>query len=170
MQKWTTNKSIIDCLNIDNSLKPFVKNYEINVIDIAYLSRETVNKFKSDFKIIADYFVQMIETGEYTPMTDEIKHIWELLLLMSKLVDDDRFKIDYYREHREERANMCEVLDKYMNKGIEKGIEKGEYKRASENALTMLKDGVGIEKTSFYSGLSIEEVIALKKQIMTVPV
>lgn len=57
MKKWTANKTILECLNISDKLKPFVKNYEINVIDVAYLSRETVNKFKSDFKIIADYFV-----------------------------------------------------------------------------------------------------------------
>ena len=166
MQKWATNKTILECLNIDESLKPFVSDYKINVIDVAYLSRETVNKFKSDFKIIADYFVQMRETGEYKPMTDEIKHIWELLLLMGNLADDDRFKVEYYRTHREERANMCEVMDKVENRGI----EKGEHKNAVKNALTMLKDGLGIEKTSLYSGLPMEEVVALSKEVKAVPV
>ena len=166
MQKWATNKTILECLNIDESLKPFVSDYKINVIDVAYLSRETVNKFKSDFKIIADYFVQMRETGEYKPMPDDIKHIWELLLLMGKLADDDRFKVEYYRTHREERVNMCEVLDKVENRGI----AKGKHETAVSNALTMLKDGLGIEKTSLYSGLSVDEVIALSKEIKAVPV
>ncbi|MBQ9519134.1 MAG: transposase, partial [Firmicutes bacterium] len=125
MKRWSTNKSVLDCLSINDKLKPFVKNYEINVIDVAYLSRETVNKFKSDFKIVADYFVQMRETGEYKPMPDDIKHIWELLLLMGNLVDDDRFKVEYYRTHREERANMCDVLDKVENRGIAKGKAEG---------------------------------------------
>ena len=166
MQKWATNKTILECLNIDESLKPFVSDYKINVIDVAYLSRETINKFKSDFKIIADYFVQMRETGEYKPMPDDIKHIWELLLLMGKLADDDRFKVEYYRTHREERVNMCEVLDKVENRGI----AKGKHETAVSNALTMLKDGLGIEKTSLYSGLSVDEVIALSKEIKAVPV
>ncbi|MBO5562059.1 MAG: Rpn family recombination-promoting nuclease/putative transposase [Firmicutes bacterium] len=166
MQKWATNKTILECLNIDESLKPFVSDYKINVIDVAYLSRETVNKFKSDFKIIADYFVQMRETGEYKPMPDDIKHIWELLLLMGKLADDDRFKVEYYRTHREERVNMCEVLDKVENRGI----AKGKHETAVSNALTMLKDGLGIEKTSLYSGLPVDEVIALSKEIKAVPV
>lgn len=108
-------------MEINEKLKHFVKNYEINVIDVAYISRETVNKFKSDFKIIADYFVQMRESSKYKPMTDEVKHIWEVLLLMSKLTDDDRFKVDYYNEHRKERVSMCEVLDRVENRGIAKG-------------------------------------------------
>ncbi|MBR1443862.1 MAG: Rpn family recombination-promoting nuclease/putative transposase [Firmicutes bacterium] len=174
MQKWAENKTILECLNVDDSLKPFVSDYKINVVDVAYLSRETVNKFKSDFKIIADYFVQMRETGEYKPMTDEVKHIWEVLLLMSKLTKDDRFKVQYYSEHREEPMNMCEWLDKVENRGIAKGIAegiaKGEYKTAVKNALTMLKDGLDIEKTSLYSGLPIEEVVALSKQIEAVSV
>ena len=166
MKRWSTNKSVLDCLSINDKLKPFVKNYEINVIDVAYLSRETVNKFKSDFKIVADYFVQMRETGEYKPMPDDIKHIWELLLLMGNLVDDDRFKVEYYRTHREERANMCDVLDKVENRGI----AKGKHETAVSNALTMLKDGLGIEKTSLYSGLPMEEVVALSKEVKAVPV
>lgn len=167
MQKWTTNKSVLECLNIDDSLKPLVSDYRINVIDVAYLSRETVNKFKSDFKIIADYFVQMRETGEYKPMTDEINHIWELLLLMGNLVDDDRFKVEYYRTHREERANMCEVMDKVENIGI----EKGEHKKAISGAIRMIKAGkLTNEEISDYLELPIEEVIALSKEVKAMPV
>ena len=167
MKRWSTNKSILDCLNINEKLKPFVKNYEINVIDVAYLSRETVNKFKSDFKIVADYFVQMRETGEYKPMTDEIKHIWELLLLMGNLADDDRFKVEYYRTHREERANMCEVLDKIINEGE----TRGEHKRAVNAAIRFLKLGkLTPEEIAQGVDLPLDEVIALSKEIKTVPV
>ena len=171
MQRWSTSKSILDCLSINNKLKPFIKNYEINVIDVAYLSRDTINKFKSDFKIIADYFVQMRETGEYEPMTDEIKHIWELLLLMGNLADDDRFKVEYYRTHREERANMCEVLDKVENRGIEKGITEGEHKRAISGAIRMIRRGKDtLEEIADIMELSLEEVTALSKEIKAVSV
>ncbi|MBQ7266024.1 MAG: Rpn family recombination-promoting nuclease/putative transposase [Firmicutes bacterium] len=167
MEKWATNKTILECLDVDEGLKPFVSDYNINVIDVAYLSRETVNKFKSDFKIVADYFVQMRETGEYKPMTDEIKHIWELLLLMGNLADDDRFKVEYYRTHREERANMCEVMDKVENRGI----EKGEHKKAVSGAIRMIKAGkLTNEEISEYLELPLEEVIAIGKEIKSMPV
>ena len=165
--RWSTNKTVLECLNMNDHIKPFVSDYKINVIDVAYLSRETVNKFKSDFKIIADYFVQMRETGEYKPMTDGIKHIWELLLLMGNLADDDRFKVEYYRTHREERANMCEVLDKI----ITEGETRGEHKKAVSGAIRMIKAGkLTNEEISDYLELPLEEVIALSKQIKAMPV
>ena len=43
---------LFDELDIEEGLKPFVNDYKINVIDVAFLPREIVNKFKSDFKII----------------------------------------------------------------------------------------------------------------------
>ncbi len=49
-------------------------------------------------------------------------------------------------------------------------ISEGEHKRAVTVALTMLKNGESVEKTNLYSGLPIEEVIALSKQVKTVPV
>ena len=150
MTRWTKHKTLLEKLTVDKELRPFVNDYKINVIDVAYLSRETINKFKSDFKIIADYFVQMRETGEYKPMTDEVKHIWELLNLMSVLTDDDRFKVDYYNKHREERTNMCEVLDKI--------IAEGGRKRAILTAEKMLDDGLDVNVIAKYTLLSIEEI------------
>ena len=167
MKRWSASKSVLDYLNVNDRLKPFVSDYRINVIDVAYLSRETINKFKSDFKIIADYFVQMRKTGEYKPMTDEIKHIWELLLLMGKLTDDDRFKVEYYREHREERANMCEVLDKIINEGKAEGA----HEKAVSGAMRLIKRGKDtIEEIADIMELPLDEVIALEKQIKAVPV
>ena len=171
MKRWSASKSVLDYLNVNDRLKPFVSDYRINVIDVAYLSRETVNKFKSDFKIIADYFVQMRKTGEYKPMTDEIKHIWELLLLMGKLTDDDRFKVEYYREHREERANMCEVLDKIINEGKAEGRAEGAHEKAVSGAMRLIKRGKDtIEEIADIMELPLDEVIALEKQIKAAPV
>ncbi len=158
--KWSTNKTILECLDMNERIKPFVSDYRINVIDVAYLSRETINKFKSDFKIIADYFVQMRKTGEYKPMTDEVKHIWELLLLMGKLTDDDRFKVEYYRDHREERMNMCEWLDKVE--------AKNKREAAIKSALKLLKLGKLTPKEIADSvDLPLEDVVTLEKQLLS---
>ena len=167
MKRWSTNKSVFDCLNIDDNIKPFVKNYDINVIDVAYLSRETVNKFKSDFKIIADYFMQMRETGEYKPMTDNVSHVWELLLLMGKLTGDDKFKLEYYREHRREPMNMCEWLDKVVNEGI----TEGEHKKAVSSAIRLIKMGkMTMDEIAEAMELPLEEVITLNNQLKVAPV
>ena len=38
--------------------EPYVNDYKINLFQIAYLTYEQVNLFQSDFKVVADYFVQ----------------------------------------------------------------------------------------------------------------
>ena len=124
-ERWDKYTSLYDCFEVGENIRPFVSNYKINVVDVAFLSRETINKFKSDFKIVADYFVQVRETGKYEPMNEEVKHIWELLILMRVLTDDERFADNYYKEHRKERVTMCQVLDKIMERGETKGRAEG---------------------------------------------
>ncbi len=80
--------------------------------------------FKSDFRIVADYFVQMRKNNCYVAKPETIKHVHELLELMTVLTDDRRF-VDVCNNVGKEAVNMCEVLDQIENRGMEKGMEKG---------------------------------------------
>ena len=44
----------------------------------AWLTDEQVKAFKSDFRYVADYFVQKRRTGKYVGSKDKIKHITDL--------------------------------------------------------------------------------------------
>ena len=56
----------MDCLDIPETIiKPHVNDYRMNMYEIAYLSDEQVQMFTSDFKIVADYFVQMQKNRNY---------------------------------------------------------------------------------------------------------
>lgn len=189
-KRWEEYTSLYDCFNVNEKMTPFVKNYGINVVDVAFLPRETVNKFQSDFKIIADYFVQTRETGKYIPMPDNVRHVWELLNLMSALTKDERFRIEYYRQHRKESTNMCEVLDRIINegeargiaigeargiakgeaigiaKGEARGIAKGEAKGEANARISIIQKMIGRypdEEIAYISGLSVEEIKEITK-------
>jgi hypothetical protein len=125
MKRWNKNLSLTDCLNISDDLKPFVSDYKINVFEIAYLTDEQVKMFKSDFKLIADYFVQIRKTGKYVPMPDDITHVWETINLISVLTDDGRFEQVYYNSNKKEALNMCKIIDDFVKQGVEQGIEQG---------------------------------------------
>jgi hypothetical protein len=127
MDHWSSSRSLVDCLNIPEKLRPFVSDYKINVFEIAYLSDEQLAMFKSDFKLVADYFVQLKRTGEYKPMTDEITHVWEMLNLMSVLTNDNRFEKSYrkFKQNGKEPMTMCKVIDDYIEKGKIQGMEEG---------------------------------------------
>ena len=165
MKRCTKHTTLLEDLKIDEELRPFVNDYKINIIDVAYLSRETIDRFQSDFKIIADYFVQMRETGEYKPMTEEVGHIWELLNLMSALTGDERFKIEYYREHRKERVSMRSALDKMISEGEAKGRTEGAEKEKLEIAISFLENTNNpIETIAKCTKLPITKVEELAQQ------
>lgn len=121
---WNKPLELHKCLDIREELRPYVNNYKINLFEIAYLTEEQVSLFKSDFRIVADYFVQMRKNNCYVAKPETIKHVHELLELMTVLTDDRRF-VDVCNNVGKEAVNMCEVLDQIENRGMEKGMEKG---------------------------------------------
>jgi len=137
--KWRKAKTLYDRLEIPEKLKKYVFDYGMNLFEIAFLEDEQVAKFKSDFRIVADYFVQMRKTGNYTPPDEMIIHVQELLGLMSALTEDDRFVDIYDRVKGKERISMCTVLDEIEVKGFTKGeikatVEEAQFFNASYEA------------------------------------
>ena len=93
----------------------------MNLFEIAYLSDEQVQMFQSDFRIVADYFVQMRKNRNYVAPETTIKHVHELLQLMSVMTKDYRFEEVYHPDMERRGTNMCEVLDRIENRGIKHG-------------------------------------------------
>ena len=127
---------LYDVLKISDELKPFVNDYKINLIDVPRLTGEQVEKFTSDFQIIADYFVQLNESNDYVPKEKTIKHADSFLKLMSVLTQDDKYaEISREISHDEEGFNMCEVLDKAEARGKAIGEAMGEARGKTIGAL-----------------------------------
>ena len=126
--KWHKAKTLYDRLEIPDKLKRYVFDYGMNLFEIAYLEDDQASKFKSDFRLVADYFVQMRKTGKYVAPDDSIIHVQEMLSLMSALTDDDRFADTYDRVKGKERISMCTVLDEIEEKGeIKATIEEAKF-------------------------------------------
>ena len=101
----------------------------INLFQIAYLTHEQVELFQSDFKVVADYFVQKRENGDYIPSSQDLTHVQETLQLLSIMTNDNRFEEAYNTNTAGQKGgprNMCDVLDKVENRGIAKGKAEGE--------------------------------------------
>ena len=133
-QKWLYPKNLLGIIDVDEKLRPYVNDYKINLFEIAYLDREIIDSFKSDFWILADYLYQMRVNKNYVADKKSIAHIEELLMLMSAMTGDKRFEEIIDEANTKEVVNMCEVLDIVEARGIEKGIEKGREKGREEGA------------------------------------
>ena len=124
---WKKPLRLYDVLKISDELKPFVSDYKINLIDVPRLTRKQVEKFTSDFQIIADYFVQLSKNKDYVPKDKIIRHTDSFLKLMSVLTQDNKYvEMGKKISHEMEGFNMCKVLDRAEARGEARGQAIGE--------------------------------------------
>lgn len=150
-EHWDHYRSLLDCVSVPNELKPFVNDYKINVFEVAYLTKEQVEMFHSDFKIVADFFVQKRINKDYRPSGEQIKHVDAILKLLSVLTSDFRYEAVIYDSKKGKVKNMCEVLDRIEANGVIKGEIKGKIE-------VLMEYGNTAEQIADRLGLSVEEV------------
>ena len=157
-KKWSKAKTLYDRLEVPDKLKEYVFDYGMNLFEIAYLEDSVVDKFQSDFKFVADYFVQMRKTGKYIAPNEKIVHVQEMLSLMSALTDDSRFTDVYDDIKGKERVSMCTVLDEIETRGIEKGRDN--------TLIALVHDGLlSVEIAADRAGVSIDDFKAMMKKV-----
>ena len=124
-KRWGENRSIHTAVPIPERFKPYVSDHRINLYEISYLPEEAIGYFRSDFRVVADYFVKKRTDPDYRP-TDPVKfrHVDELLKLMSVLTEDERF-VELLDEEGGKPQNMCEVLDRAEARGEARGVARG---------------------------------------------
>ena len=124
--RWDKARRLKECFEIPEPLEPYVNDYPLHVIEVAWLPDETIAKFQSDFKLVADYFSQMRKDETYDPMPDEIRHVRETLDLLSVLSGDERFWESGKDVKRGERFTMRSVaLDRIEARGAARGEKRG---------------------------------------------
>lgn len=128
-KKWKAPLSVKDFLKCPNELGASVSGYNIKVINVAYLPKKIRNRFKSDFKIIADFFTEKRKTGKFTPTNIAIKHEIAVLNMLKIFTGDKRYEeIEYSIKARKEKGEvitMCTFVDEWENKGMQKGLLQG---------------------------------------------
>ena len=126
---WSYGKSLHEVLDIPDDIKKYVNDYKINLVEVAFLEDEQIEKFQSDFKIIADYFVQKRRGANYIPIDKTIEHTDELLKTLKVLTKDERYEtvLNEINERHKGKGEikMCEIYDQIEGQGIKKGIQKG---------------------------------------------
>lgn len=124
-ESWGKNRSLYDAIEIPEKFRPFVNDYKINVFEIAQLPEEAISYFRSDFRIVVDYFIHRRTDPDYRPADpDKFRHVDEVLKLMAAITHDDRF-VEVLDGEGGKPKDMCEVLDRVEKRGEEKGRRDG---------------------------------------------
>ena len=162
-EKWSKAKHLYDCFEVPEKLKPFVNDYKINVFNIAFLSPKTIAMFKSDFKIIAEYFRAKRLNQKYKGSKEKLKHANETLKMFSALTGDNSFE-KVYNESNSKKGGitMCDVVKRIRDDGRTEGILEGKAdvirKMLDANALT-------IEQIADILKLPVKEVQKIAKKV-----
>ena len=166
-KKWNTSKSLYDCFEIPEKLKPFVNNYKINVFNIAWLSEKTIEMFKSDFKLIAQYFRTKRLNKKYTGSKEKLQHANETLKMFSALTGDDTFEKVYNENHLEKGGiTMCDVVERIRNEGRVQGRSEGQENAREEMILNLLESNAGsIEQIAAWVKLPVKEVKRIAQKV-----
>ncbi len=171
---WEKERELKELLNIPDKLKPYVSDYKINVFEIAWLTDEEINRFRSDFRIVANFFAQRRKNPKYIPNDlTEMIHSDEVLSLIASVSGDKRYIQVIDDKEKGKVKNMCEVADRLWNsvkeegliEGREEGREEGRKLGAIEILSDLVKDGtLSITDAAQKMGMSISAFkTAIKK-------
>ena len=141
-RNWKYSNSLLDLLEVDENLKPYVSDYKINVFEIAFLDREKIELFKSDFRMLADYLYQMRTNNSYKGDESNIKHVDEILMLMSAMSGFKNIENIIKVAHERKVSNMKGFFELAEEKGLEKGLELGREEGREEGLQLGRTEGI----------------------------
>lgn len=146
-RRWTAPANIKSLIKVPDGLDKYVNDVKANVFEIAWLTDEQISKFKSDFKIVANFFVNKRKNKDYIPDDKTtIKHVDEILKFLSVMIGDNRY--EKLLADKEGVSNMCDVAQRLEDRGMKKGIEKGNrmiYSLVEEKSISMEKGAEKLE-------------------------
>ena len=127
---WRGKKNIKGLMKIPEGLDEYINDYEMKVFEIAWLTEEEISRFHSDFKVVANFFVQKRKHKNYIPDDPtEIKHVDEVLKLLQVMTRDERYqtieKMGMEKGKEEEKIRVYKKL-------IEKGFSEQEAQEITE--------------------------------------
>ena len=154
---WNKMQSLFSIMSIPKEFETFVQDYKVKVFDIAFLEDHVIERFTSDFKIVARFFKNKRLGLINLFGNDKICHVQVFLDLLAVFTSDNRYK-DIKQEltkiEKEGRTvTMCNVAQALEDIGIKKGIEKGKLIQLVELAKT---GDLPIEKASQKAGMTVD--------------
>ena len=121
-EEWKHETTLHKRLNLDSELKHYVSDYSINLIDLKKLSEDDINKFKKDFKLIADY---MVKGSKHRADRIDLNHPEEVSELILRLTGED---LPIPIESEEGGKNM----EKFFEPMFERAEARGEARGRAE--------------------------------------
>ena len=133
------------------------------MFNIAFLSQKTIAMFKSDFKIIAEYFRAKRLNQKYKGSKEKLKHANETLKMFSALTGDNSFE-KVYNEDNSKKGGiaMCDVVERIRNDGR----TEGRTEEKERIIMNLIESNAGtIEQIAAWVKLPVKEVQKIARKV-----
>ena len=141
---WTGPRSLKDRLVIPKGAERFVNDYKLHIIEMGQLRREEIERFQSDFRVIAEYFWHEAKGEDYFGDDEMLEHPQEVANLLFALTKDERFNVNVEKERKERSRDMMrsKMLDRAEARGEVRGRVEGHregHREGRSDALNMVR-------------------------------
>ena len=122
-------------LKIPKDLRPFVSDYKINVIDLAWLNDEEISHFHGDMRFLVEYLSAARQDKDFDPSDETTEHFDELIQVFSQLSGikyHDAVTIFTEEEKRKGGVPMNKVLKRMFANARAEGEAEGEARGRAE--------------------------------------
>ena len=166
-ERWNGPRSLSEVLEIPEKLKTYVNDYKVNVFEISYLTDEQIGKFKSDFGILADFFVNKRKDRNYIPRDKKkFKHVDAMLKILRVMAENHHYEMDFSCIERS-GDSMDNIFDNVFEMGMNKGLKQSE-ERIGQIIERMLRKNYTDEQIVEICGITEKELEEYKKEIFSV--
>lgn len=123
-RRWGGCKSLADITKVPAEFESFFQDYKVMVVDVAFLEDEVIERFRSDFKLVAKFFKSRRLGVEPLEDDSEIKHVTELIDFISVFTNDTEYRntqaVLRKVKAKGEKVTMCYVAQGLIKKGANK--------------------------------------------------
>ena len=167
-QEWNAATDLWSLTNVPDELKPFVPNYHVNIVPVAFLNDDMIEKFQSDFRHIAEFFQAKRLGKEKTIRYNNKKwiHVAEMMEFLHTFTNDKKYielKTAMLEVSKKGEASMCTLLDMVEKETAER-VEKETAERVEKETAERVEKETRYKMLSEFiknSGTSIEEAMSL---------
>lgn len=145
--------------------RKYIDNVRLHMYSMRCLPQEIRQRFRSDMRIVVDY---LAEGKKYEPTEQKIADVDGTMRMLHALTGDTDFV--NHIERLEEiqkiggRVTMCEVVDKFVQRGREQGIKEGIKEEKIRCAAAFVKKTVTQKQSKEYIMDMLQTCFQLKEE------
>jgi len=125
--RWNNYKSLAEITNVAPEFMPHFQDYKVKVVDVAFLDDEVIERFTSDFKLVAKFFKGRRLGTESWDDKIQIRHVEAFFDFVAAFTDDPRYqKVNEDLEKIKSKGEKVTMNDPYLDMVLEHRLAQKE--------------------------------------------